>query len=158
MHALEHKVAWLVALEQIRRVIALYARAGDANNDPQAMSALLTNDARWSCAGFGSFVGRTQITTELARIGRERILWSLHYPVAPIIDLAEDLQSAEAFWWLWELTTLRDEQGVDARNWLGATYQADFVQAADGWKIQNLELDIKTIVPYAPAPPQDLPP
>lgn len=155
MHDLEQKVAWLVALEQIRRVIALYARAGDANNDPIAMGALFSADARWACAGFGSFNGRAEITTELARIGRERILWSLHYPVAPIIDLAEDLLSAQGFWWLWELTTLRDADGATARHWLGATYQADFVQAADGWKIQNLELDIKTIVPYAPDPAQE---
>lgn len=147
-----------MALEQIRRVIALYARAGDANNDPLAMAALFTADARWSCAGFGSFNGRTEITAELARIGRERILWSLHYPVAPIIDLAEDLLSAQGFWWLWELTTLRDADGSTARHWLGATYQAAFVHAADGWKIHKLDLDIKTIVPYAPAPPQATPP
>lgn len=90
MSSLKRKVAWLVALEQIRRVIALYARAGDDNNNPTAMATLLAENARWSCAGFGEFNGRDAITRELAQLGRERILWSLHYPVSPIIDFAED--------------------------------------------------------------------
>jgi len=153
--ALEHKVAWLVALEDIRRVIALYAKAGDDNNNPTAMAALLAEDAQWTCAGFGAFSGRDTIARELARVGRERILWSLHYPVAPIIDLSEDLTTAHAFWWLWELTTMRDEDGHEADNWLGATYDCYFARAADGWKIKRLTLDIKKIVPYAPATLQE---
>jgi hypothetical protein len=157
VNTLEHKLDWLVALEHIRRVIADYARAGDANNDPLALTALLAPDARWACAGFGEFHGRDVIVDELARIGRERVLWSLHYPVAPVIDVAEDLHSAHGFWWLWELARLRDAAGTTAHHWLGATYTADFVRAADGWKIQTLELDIKQIVPYSthlpPGPP-----
>jgi hypothetical protein len=153
MTTLEHKVETLVALEAIRRVIALYAKAGDDNNNPAALAPLLDENARWVCAGFGDFTGRETITQALARVGRERILWSLHYPVAPIIDLADDLRSAHAFWWLWELTTMRDEAGTEENNWLGATYECDFVRAADAWKISYLVLDIKKIVPYANASP-----
>ncbi len=153
MATLEHKVETLVALEAIRRVIALYAKAGDDNNNPAALAPLLDENARWVCAGFGDFTGRETITQALAKVGRERILWSLHYPVAPIIDLADDLRSAHAFWWLWELTTMRDEAGTEENNWLGATYECDFVRAADAWKISYLVLDIKKIVPYANATP-----
>lgn len=152
--SLEHKVAWLVALEHIRRVIALYAKAGDDRNNPAMLGPLLADDARWQCAGFGEFHGRENILRELARVGRERIVWSLHYPVAPIIDVNEALTTAHAFWWLWELTTLRDDAGRETPNWLGATYECDFVREADGWKIADLTLDIKQIVPYAPPPEQ----
>ena len=154
MTALEHQVDWLVALEQIRRVIALYAKAGDDNNNADALDSLFTDDARWKCAGFGDFHGRATIVRELAKVGRERILWSLHYPVSPIIDLNETRTAAHAFWWLWELTTMRDATGLETPNWLGATYACDFVRAADGWKISDLTLDIKQIVPYAPSPAQ----
>ncbi len=154
MASLEHKVDTLIALEAIRRVIALYAKAGDDNNNPDALAALLDENARWVCEGFGDFTGRETITQALAKVGRERIVWSLHYPVAPIIDLADDLRSAHAFWWLWELTTMRNEVGEEENNWLGATYECDFVRAADAWKIKHLELEIKRIVPYAqPQPP-----
>lgn len=149
MSSLEYKVETLVALEAIRRVIALYAKAGDDNNNPDALAVLLDENARWVCEGFGDFTGRETITQALAEIGRERIVWSLHYPVAPIIDLADDLRSAHAFWWLWELTTMRDEAGTEQNNWLGATYECDFVRAADAWKITHLVLDIRKIVPYA---------
>ena len=77
---LEQKVAWLVALEEIRRVIALYAKAGDDNNNPDLLAPLFDDEARWCCDGFGEFFGRDNITRELAAVGRERILWSLHYP------------------------------------------------------------------------------
>lgn len=158
MNTLERKIDWLVALEEVRRVIALYARAGDANNDPLAMARLFTPDARWTCAGFGDFHGREVITRELARVGRERILWSLHYPVAPMVDVAEDRESAHAFWWLWELTTMRAGAEDAAPHWLAATYDADFIRAPDGWKIARLVLDIKQVVPYAVGAEQKGPP
>ena len=157
MNSLEHKVETLIALEAIRRVIGLYAKAGDDNNNPEALASLLDEDARWSCDGFGDFTGRETITRELAKVGRERILWSLHFPVSPIIDLEDDLRSAHAFWWLLELTTMRDDDGDEENNWLGATYECDFVRAADGWKIKHLVLDIKKIVPYSAGPPGPTP-
>lgn len=153
MHDLERKVEWLTAMENIRTVIARYALAGDHNNDPEQLALLLTADAVWACEGFGRFQGRDNICRELATVGRERIVWSLHYPVAPIIDVHESLQRAHAFWWLWELTTMRNESGEEQPNWLGATYNADFVREADGWKVSNLVLDIKQMVPYTLAPP-----
>lgn len=155
MVSLEHKVAWLVALEDIKRVIALYAKAGDDHNNPVSIAALLTEDARWACEGFGEFTGRETIAQELARIGREQILWTLHFPVSPIIDLAEDMNTAHVFWWLWELATMRGENGREADNWLGATYDGNFVRAPDGWKIKQLTLNIKKIAPYAPSPRQE---
>jgi hypothetical protein len=150
---LERKVAWLTAVEHIRNVIARYALAGDNKNDPQAMRMLLTENARWEARGFGKFEGRDNIAVGLGRIAEERILWSLHFPVAPIIDVGRDLDRAHAFWWLWELTTMREADGTERNHWLGATYECDFVREPDGWKIHDLVLDVKTIVPYEAAPP-----
>ena len=112
-------------------MIGRYAKAGDANNDPTVFRTLLTEDAVWEAEGFGRFEGRDEIVRELARIGREEILWSLHFPVSPLIELSDDLASAHAYWWLWELLTLR-EGGTEANKWLGATYDCDFVKESRG--------------------------
>ncbi len=149
---LEYKVEWLMATENIKNVIAVYAKAGDDFNDPVVMSSLMKEDATWEAKGFGRHEGRETIATELARVGQERIVWSLHFPVAPIIKLADDLQSAHVFWWLWELLTMRDENGVDENKWIGATYDCDFIKQADGWKIKDLVLDIKKMVPFEDVP------
>lgn len=152
MSKLEKQVAWLTANENIRRVIAVYAKAGDDNNNPEVMASILTEDAVWSCEGFGKFKGREKIAAELAKVGEERILWSLHYPVSPIIDIADDLNTAHAFWWLWELTTMRADGDKEESNWLGATYDCDFIRQADGWKIKDMVLNIKKVVPYDDVP------
>ena len=149
---LEHQVAWLTALENIRKVIGIYAKAGDDKNNPELLASVLSEDASWECEGFGSFKGRDTIAQELARVGQERILWSLHFPVSPIIDVADDLNTAHAFWWLWELTTMRTDDNNEENNWLGATYDCDFVRAADGWKIKHMVLNIKKVVPYEDIP------
>ena len=149
---LEHQVAWLTALENIRKVIGIYAKAGDDKNNPEVLASILSEDASWECEGFGSFKGRDTIAQELARVGQERILWSLHFPVSPIIDVADDLNTAHAFWWLWELTTMRTDDNNEENNWLGATYDCDFVRAADGWKIKHMVLNIKKVVPYEDIP------
>ena len=51
--SLAGQVAWLVATEKIRTVIARYARASDAFNDPQQMRRLFTADAVWEAVGSG---------------------------------------------------------------------------------------------------------
>ncbi len=154
---IEHQVAWLTALENIRKVIAIYARAGDDKNNPVVLASIMTTDASWECEGFGSFQGNTNIARELAKVGQERIIWSLHFPVSPIIDVADNLDSAHAFWWLWELTTMRADDGSEENNWLGATYDCDFLRAADGWKIHKMILNIKKVVPYEDVPSAAVP-
>ena len=149
---LEQQVARLTAAENIRNVIARYAKAGDDQNNPDEMRKLLAKNAIWEAKGFGKFEGRDLIAEKLADIGREMIIWSLHFPVSPIIDIAEDLATAHAFWWLWELTTMRGEEGAEESNWLAATYECDFIRAADGWKIKHLVLEVKKVVRYQDVP------
>ncbi|MEM7541438.1 MAG: nuclear transport factor 2 family protein [Pseudomonadota bacterium] len=149
---LEAQVAWLVANEKIRNVIARYAKAGDDFNDPDEMGKIFTEDAVWEAIGFGRFEGRDSIVAELATIGKEKIIWSLHFPATPIIDLNASLDAAKVSWWLWELMTMREEQG-DQNRWMGATYDADFVRAADAWRIKHLTLNIQKMVPFEEGPP-----
>ena len=117
------------------------------------LSALFTEDAVWEAEGFGRFEGRAEIVRELARIGREQIVWSLHFPVSPLIDLDAGHRSAHGYWWLWELLTLREGETA-ANKWLGATYDCDFVREPDGWKMRHLVLRIRKLVDSAEGPNQ----
>lgn len=148
---LEEQIRWLVAREEIRTVIGRYAKAGDAHNDPGIMATLFTEDAVWEAEGFGRFSGREEILRELARIGREEILWSLHFPVSPLIELAADQRSATATWWLFEMLTMKGDQGAE-QKWLGATYNGDFVREADAWKLRHLALKIQKLVASGEGP------
>ena len=148
---LAEQVRWLVAREEIRTAIGRYAKAGDERNDPDVLRTLFSEDAVWEAEGFGRFEGREEIVRELARIGREQIVWSLHFPVSPLIDLDLAAESAHGYWWLWELLTLRDG-GALANKWLGATYDCDFVRRPDGWKMRHLVLTIRKLVDSAEGP------
>ncbi len=139
------QIEWLIAKEKIRDVVAKYARGGDKYNDPEIFKDLFTEDAVWECEGFGRFEGKDQILSELARIGREEIVWSLHFPVSPLIEISDDRKSAHGFWWLWELLTIR-ENDIEKNKWLGANYDCDFVREADGWKMKHLILNIHKLV------------
>lgn len=147
------RIDWLVAHEQIRGVIARYARAGDAHNDPARMSVLFSPDAVWEAEGFGRFSGRDTIVAELARIGREQILWSLHMPALPVIELDQDLHGASAYWCLWELLRMRENNDAEIRQLcMGAHYTGQFVCAEAGWQIKHLHLKIHEMAPFGPPP------
>ena len=145
MTDLSLQIEWLIAKEKIRDVIAKYAKGGDEYNDPEVFKDLFTEDAVLECEGFGRFEGKGQILSELARIGREEIIWSLHFPVSPLIEVSEDGKRAHGFWWLWELLTIR-ENDIEKNKWLGANYDCDFVREADGWKMEHLILNIHKLV------------
>jgi hypothetical protein len=60
----------------------------------------------WSAEGFADLVGRDAIAAGLAGLAADRVLWSIHYMVSPLIELAADLRSGRCHWYLWELCTM----------------------------------------------------
>lgn len=71
--------------------------------------------------------------------------------------LNDEKRDDYAFWWLWELTTMRGDADEEESNWLAATYECDFIRAADGWKIKHLVLEVKKVVPYQDVPSEIAP-
>ncbi|WP_234053017.1 MULTISPECIES: nuclear transport factor 2 family protein [unclassified Xanthobacter] len=148
---LERRLARLESLEEIRRLVGLYALGADRRNDPEIFAGLYTGDAVWEAAGFGRFQGRELIVSELARIGRETIVWTLHYMTSPVIDIDEDGEGARCRWWLWELSKIKDQPGDEAvAHFLGGTYDTRLKRAPDGWRFCHVTLDLPLISPHEP--------
>lgn len=144
---IEQRIARIEATEAIRRLIGLYALAGDRKNDRAMFTELFAQDAVWSAEGFGTFEGKAAILDGLCGIATNQVLWSLHFPVSPIITLHDDAKSATAFWWLWELGTLRDETG-DHSSFMGGTYDTHLVEHHGRWLFKNVNLTFQTITPF----------
>ncbi len=146
------RLARLESLEAIRDLIAGYARGADRNNDPAIMAPLFAPDATWAAKGFGPFKGRDAIAQGLAATGRTDILWSLHYMISPLVELAGDGHTATGSWYLWELATMPGTSADQPDSiWVGGTYQADFRQHDGRWYFQNVWLDIRLATPFEEA-------
>jgi hypothetical protein len=149
------RIERLEAHDAITQLIARYAVGADQNNNPDVLGPLFTDDAVWEAPGMiEPLVGRVTIAKTLAELGQSFVLWSLHYMVAPVIDLAEDRQSATVRWYLWELSTMTDTPGqatADAKDsWFGGWYDATAVLTADGWRLKYVSLIAKIQSPVSP--------
>ncbi len=146
---LEHRLAVLEARAAITDLVARYAQGADRLNDPALMGPLFAIDARWSSEGFAALEGRAAITAGLAAIAAEKILWSIHFMVAPVITLAGDARHGTCGWYLWELCTMQTDQGP-TDQWLGGWYDSTVTCTDEGWRFQTVVLDIRTQGDIAP--------
>lgn len=145
MNDLERTVAKLQAAEEIRHLKARYAAVCDTGYSPERMVPLFTADAVWDGGRFGRHEGIDAIYAFFAGVGND-ILWALHYMVAPIVEVSDDLTTATGSWYLWQPCTVVAPEGPKA-VWLTGTY-ADRYRKEDGaWRFSEVRLDCQTISP-----------
>lgn len=143
IQALRSEVRALRDRAALQDLITNYARACDAGNDPGMLRPLFTDDATWSCDGFGTYRGGDQCARGLHGIAGEKIWWSLHNMISPQICLHEDGENATGFWYLWEAATLPNESTGEAEaHWIGGTYDAAFRRVCDGWRFSSIKLNL----------------
>jgi len=137
-------------LEAIQRIIVTYARGCDRGNDPEIIGPLFTEDGTWECKGFGKYFGREHVAKGLNGIAGEKIWWSLHYMISPLIDISESGNEASAFWYLWESATVPNSETEQAEpHWIGGTYDTYLVKQNGQWLIKSMELKLNMVSPYA---------
>ena len=145
MNDLERTVAKLQAAEEIRELKARYAAVCDTGYLPDRMAPMFTHDAVWDGGTFGRYEGIDAICGFFAGVSKE-IVWALHYMIAPIVEVADDLVSATGSWYLWQPCTVVAPEGPKA-VWLTGTY-ADRYRREDGvWKFSEVSLACQTISP-----------
>ena len=143
------RLARLEAESALRKIVGHYALAADRRNDPTIMAGLFTQDAIWEAVGFGRYVGRDAIAQGLSEIAERQVVWSIHYMVSPIIDLSDDVLSARCRWYLWELSTLKNDDGAEEDSWLGGWYDAQARNDGGAWRFSNVLLDVRLASPVS---------
>lgn len=138
----------LEVTDEIRNLIAQYAVAGDRKNDPKIMGRLFTRDGVWESEGFGRFVGANRIAEALADVAEQRILWTLHVMGQPYIEIGSDLDSATAHWVLWEVATMRQDDGDEKDHWIGGFYDTQMREEDGVWRFSEMRLEIPVMSPY----------
>ena len=146
MSELEDRIARLEAVERIRDLKARYADVCDTGYDPDRMDPLFTRDAVWDGGDrFGRYEGIDAIRCFFAEVSSQ-IVWALHYMVAPVIEVADDLETATGSWYLWQPCTVVAEAGPQA-VWLTGRY-ADRYRCEDGvWRFSEVRLECQTVSP-----------
>jgi hypothetical protein len=141
------RIARLQAAEEIRELKARYADVCDTGYDPERMEPFFTRDAVWDGGGrFGRYEGIDAIKGFFAGVSSQ-IVWALHYMVAPVIEVADDAETATGTWYLWQPCTVVGESGPQA-VWLTGRY-ADRYRREDGtWRFSEVVLDCQTISPF----------
>jgi hypothetical protein len=142
----ELRLAKLEAAERIRELKARYADVCDTGYDPERMRPLFTRDAVWDGGErFGRYEGFEAIYGFFAGVSSE-IVWALHYMVAPIVEVADDLETATGSWYLWQPCTVVGPDGPQA-VWLTGRYADRYRREAKEWRFSEVRLDVQTISP-----------
>jgi hypothetical protein len=94
------EVVRLKNIEAIRTLIAKYALAADAYSPPDMMRPLFSRSAGWHCAVLGAhYDGLDAVTKGLAQVRERAVLWTMHFNVAPLIEISDDGTTGTAFWY-----------------------------------------------------------
>ena len=150
VRALRGEVAVLRAEADIADLIVTYARACDVGNDPVRLRPLFTDDATWTCKGFGTFLGGDGCALGLKAVAGEKIWWSLHNMISPQIVFDPSGEEATVFWYLWEAATLPNEHSNEAEAyWIGGTYDVRVRREGGRWKFSKVELKLNMATPFS---------
>ncbi len=141
-------------IESIRTIIAKYGVAADALSPPEMMGPLFARSSSWHCEALGAhYQGHEEVTKGLAKMRERDVSWTMHYNVAPLIELSEDGTSGSASWYLWELARTSLSGSSERQNtWIAGSYQADVTFEDGAWRFGRMELTLSLVAP-AGGPP-----
>ena len=155
-------------LESEREIHALvhrYAELCDAAYDPDGLADLFTEDATWSSrtrdgsVDFGRYEGREAIRAFFAGASKDLGPMTLHYLLAPRIELADVGVSATGVCYLLAILDQRPAASAPGsaereRVLLGGVYSHAFRRVAGRWLISRSACDLSLEEPLrnAPAP------
>jgi hypothetical protein len=155
---LAREILRLKHVEAIRTLIAKYGVAADAFSPPAMMRPLFARSASWHCEALGArYVGLEEVTAGLAKIRESEVRWTMHFNVAPLIELSEDGTSGVATWYLWELARTSMAGSSERQNtWIAGSYRADVILEEDAWRFGRMDLSLRLVAPAGgPAWPVD---
>jgi hypothetical protein len=149
MTTLEQRIARLEDIEAIKNVIVRFARGADDGCNPDMLRPLFTDDAVFDVGELDTYRGGDEIVRKMHANNKTGFYWTIHYLISPVITIADDGRTAEAFYYLWEPAATPRPGDQDQAYWIGGWYDAKLVKNDSGqWRYQYLKLTIKLMSPY----------
>ncbi|NKB37718.1 MAG: nuclear transport factor 2 family protein [Gammaproteobacteria bacterium] len=146
----EQRITRLEDYEAIKVIIATFSRGADAGCDPTILRPIFCDDAIFDIGQFGVLEGGDHIVNEMHNNTDIGFNWTLHYLISPVIEIQDDLNTAQCFYYLWETATHPTKQGKEDSYWIGGWYDATAVKEKDGkWRFKHLKLTVKLMSTYA---------
>lgn len=140
-------LAKLMAAEEIKVLKPRYAEITDDGYEPDRVLELFTDQCAWDGGEkFGRHEGREAIRELFLGFGRQ-IVWALHYMIAPIVEVDDDLEHATGRWYLWQPCTFAGDDGPQA-IWLADRYINRFVREDGVWKFSEVSVRAETMAPF----------
>jgi hypothetical protein len=160
---LEDRLDRLESEREIHALVHRYAELCDAAYDPDGLAALFTEDATWSSrtrdgsVDFGRYEGREAIRTFFAGASRDLGPMTLHYLLAPRVELADDGASATGVCYLLAILDQRPASSAPGskdreRVLLGGVYSHRFRRVNGRWLISGSACDLSLEEPLRSAP------
>ena len=149
----EERLDRLESEREIHALVHRYAELCDAAYEPDGLAALFTEDATWSSrtrdgsVDFGRYEGREAIRAFFAGASKDLGPMTLHYLLAPRIELAEDGNSATGVCYLLAVLDQRPASAPAGsaereRVLLGGVYSHRFRRVDGRWLIAASACDL----------------
>ena len=156
--SVEERLDRLESESALQALVHRYAELCDAAYDPDGLAALFTDDATWSSRSsdgsvdFGRYDGREAIRAFFAGASRDLGPMTLHYLLAPRIELGADGESASGVCYLLGILDRRPESSPPGssdreRIVLGGVYTHRFRRVAGRWLFSALACDLRLEAP-----------
>lgn len=142
MAAIDERVQRLEDIAAIRRLKIEYAQHCDNNYDPDALTALFTDDAIWEGKGLGRFDGKQAIHDFWVNAGKS-FTFALHYMCGDTITVAPSGTEATGHWYIWEPATINGRA-----TFVAAVYDDVYKKVNGRWLFHRVTSHIAFITPY----------
>jgi hypothetical protein len=160
---IEDRLDRLESESEIRALVHRYAELCDAAYDPDGLADLFTEDATWSSrtrdgsVDFGRYEGREAIRGFFAGASTDLGPMTLHYLLAPRVELAENGESATGVCYLLAILDQRPAASPPGsadreRVLLGGVYSHRFRRVGGRWLISGSACDLSLEEPLRSAP------
>lgn len=136
----ELRLSRMESFEAIRQLIATYAIGADRKNDPKILQPLFSDDAVWEADDIAYLEGNDVIAAGLSALANEFVTWSIHYMISPKINVDDAARTATCRWYLWELCTMQQADGVRADTWYGGWYDSRLSVHEGKWLFDWIKL------------------
>jgi hypothetical protein len=144
---LEARIQRLEDSAAIHNLKMSYAKLCDEGYDADGITAMFAEntDVEWVSDVFGTHEGRDGIHKWFENVNDE-IQWALHFMINPLIEVAEDGQSATGRFYLFMLSTMTSPDGGDPDAVImTAKYADDFVKENGEWRFKRIEVNFEQV-------------